>query len=326
MSEFLIDDFTDFKTRLEQNRDTLEQEIYAYQVSQNLVYKNWVQNTPRPRLEDGPLSRAFLPISFYKTQKISSLLSVEPSVVFESSGTTGQVTSKSPLYRPKFYRQNSLDIFERSIGSPVTDYRILALLPHYLKRQNSSLVHMVADWMAVSPQSGHAYYMHDTEALLETLKDRRPTLLIGVTYALIDLVPEVLEPLDHCIVIETGGMKGRSENWTKPQLHEYLEQGLGAQVYSEYGMTELMSQAYMKSGGRFYPPPQLRFYIREETDPLSLHRQGRGALCVMDLANMDTCSFIATDDLAYLYEDGSVEILGRLDEAEVRGCSQLYFG
>ncbi len=325
MSSFLVQDFAEFYSLLTRNPEKLLTDIQKFQSEKCKVYTKWLANSPYPSLDGVTLPFSFLPIRFYKNHLISSVPDVTPELIFESSGTSGQTPSRNPLFRPDFYKKNSIHIFNESFGRPVTDFRILALLPHYLERGNSSLVHMVQDWMNASPIPGHNFFMHDTDGLLKSLAEDIPTLLLGVTYALIDLVPHISTPLSNCTVIETGGMKGRAENWTKTELHNFLHKGLGCEIYSEYGMTELMSQAYMKRGERFFPPPQIRVMIREETDPLTLHGTGRGGLNIIDMANMDTLSFIATDDLAYVHEDGSFEILGRLDQSDVRGCSQMYF-
>ncbi len=318
-------EFAEFYQRLSTDKEELRAEVFAYQSEHNPVYRSWLEYSPLPTLDGRPYPYGFLPISFYKYHLVSSVSDEEPAVIFESSGTSGQTPSRNPLYRPDFYKENSIDIFNRSFGRDLSEYRILALLPNYLERGNSSLVHMVRDWMSISPDVGHDFFLHDFDRLVEVLHQDTPTLLIGVTYALIDLVGHLDKPLENTLIIETGGMKGRAQNWTKSELHAYLREGLGCDIYSEYGMTELMSQAYTRSQQVIVPPAQMSILVRDETDPLSLSSSGRGALNIIDLANQDTVSFIATDDLGYLHADGSFEILGRLDQSEVRGCSQMYF-
>ncbi len=325
MSPFLENDFQNFEKAVQSDWWSYAQRTFDYQSEQNMTYRSWLSHARLPYLDGEVYPFGFMPISFFKRHQISSVPEQTPVQVFTSSGTSGVEPSRNPLYRPDFYRQNTLDIFENYFDRPVRDYRILALLPSYLERDSSSLVHMVHDWMSESPVEGHSFYLHDKDALQTDLRQEVPTILIGVTYALIDLVESIDFDIPHCLVIETGGMKGRADERTKSELHSYLHEGLGAEIYSEYGMTELMSQAYMSRGDRFRPPAQMRVLVRDEDDPLSLHSSGRGALNIIDLANMDTASFIATDDLGVVYDDGSFEVLGRIDAAEVRGCSQMYF-
>ncbi len=325
MSSFLENDFRLFISEIENQEGDYAQKVFAFQSESNKTYRSWLNHTSRPKLNQDAFPYSFLPISFFKNQNISSVHDISPTETFTSSGTTSHTPSRHPLYRPDFYRQNSLYIFEKYFKKSIADFRILALLPSYLERKSSSLVHMVQDWMDFSPQLGHAFFLHDMDGLLATLRDEVPTLLIGVTYALLDLAQIIDFPLAHCLVIETGGMKNTGREWTKSELHQYLYEKLGTEVYSEYGMTELLSQSYMKRGERFQAPPQMKILIRDEDDPLTIRTSGRGAINIIDLANMDTISFIATDDLGLLYPDGSFEILGRIDAAEVRGCSQLYF-
>ncbi len=318
-------DFADFYNQLITDKEQLSADTFGFQSKHNAVYRSWLEHSPLPTLDGRPYPYGFLPIRFYKHHLVSSVPNENPEIIFESSGTSGQTPSRKPLYRTDFYKENSIDIFNRSFGLDLSKYRILALLPNYLERGNSSLVHMVQDWMSLSPDMEHGFYLRDYDRLVDMLHQDTPTLLIGVTYALIDLAPLIKEPLQDTLVIETGGMKGRAQNWIKSELHAYLREGLGCDIYSEYGMTELMSQAYTSGRQVFKPPAQMSILVRDETDPLSLSSSGRGALNIIDLANQDTVSFIATDDVGYVHDDGSFEILGRLDQSEARGCSQLYF-
>lgn len=321
----LYSDFVDFRNDVNLDFGATAQKVYRYQYDNCYVYRKWVEHSPAPKLDGQIYPYRFLPISFFKSQPITSLPEEKAPVIFRSSGTTDSIRSQLPLYRPEFYKQNTIEIFQKYFGKPISDFRILALLPGYLRRDDSSLVHMVREWMEVSPQAGHGFFLHQTEQLLEELNSSQPTLLIGVTFALIELAEKIKFPLKNTLVIETGGMKGKGEEWTKSELHEFLHTKLGSEIYSEYGMTELLSQGYMKRGEHFLPASTMRVLVRDENDPLNIRSTGRGAINIIDLADMDTVSFIATDDLGYVHEDGSFEILGRLDSSEIRGCSQMYF-
>ncbi len=299
---------------------------FRYQSENNPVYKQWMECAP-PLWLDGEKSMfGFLPISMYQTQRISSVPELQAVKEFRSSGTTSSLRSRLELYRPDWYHQNTEVAFAQMFDTSPGDFRILALLPGYLDSPHSSLVDMVRHWMQLNPGADHGFYPSIDSSLMEAIGSPQKTLMIGVSYALIDLVERIDEPLQHTVVIETGGMKGRRAEWTKEELHTYLQSGLGTEIYSEYGMTELTSQAYMKAGHRFYPPATLRILVRDETDPCRVFSSGRGAVNIVDLANADSCAFIATDDLAELYEDGSFRLLGRLSASDIRGCSQLYLG
>ncbi len=291
------------------------------------------------RLTDIP----FLPIEFFKTHDVrTDPPAWAPAETFRSSGTTqAQARSRHALREPDLYRENARRIFERSYG-PLTDYTFLALLPSYLEQGESSLVAMVADFARASGQTEPAFFLHDHAALLSALgraqmppsgagpaggKARR-VLLFGVSYALLDFAaayagrPELL----GLTVLETGGMKGRRREMIREELHAELQKAFGpAGIHSEYGMTELLSQAYSPGEGRFHCPPPLRLLLRDPADPFDLSEtRPDGAINVIDLANVDSCAFIATQDLARFHaEDGSFEVLGRLDNSDVRGCSQL---
>ncbi|MFK7806395.1 MAG: acyl transferase [Saprospiraceae bacterium] len=271
----------------------------------------------------------YLPISLFKTHEIKTGNWSSP-IIFTSSGTTGQVTSKHHLRNKKWYRQNSLRAFEQFYG-PVKDFCIFGLLPSYLERSGSSLVFMVQEFIKESkyPQSG--FFLNHQDALEEHLiicqKEKIPTLLIGVSFALLDFAESTSIDLRNCVVMETGGMKGRRKEMTRPELHKILCEAFQTKyIHSEYGMTELLSQSYSKGNGLFYPSQTKKILCREITDPFHIVSPGKtGVLNVIDLANLDTCSFIATDDLGRVYEDGSFEVLGRLDGSELRGCSLMVF-
>lgn len=281
----------------------------------------------------------FLPIEFFKTHDVrTDPAEWAPAETFRSSGTTqAQARSRHALRDPGLYRHNARRIFERSYG-PLTDYTFLALLPSYLEQGESSLVAMVADFVRASGQAEPAFFLHDHAALFAALqRARRPVpgeaqprrvMLFGVSYALLDFAAAYTgrPELRGLTVLETGGMKGRRREMIREELHAELQQAFGpAGIHSEYGMTELLSQAYSLGEGRFYCPPPLRLLLRDPADPFDLSEtRPDGAINVIDLANIDSCAFLATQDLARFHtQDGSFEVLGRLDNSDVRGCSQL---
>jgi hypothetical protein len=268
----------------------------------------------------------FLPIHFFKTDAIYTG-SECPNFHFESSGTTQDILSKHFVKDLKVYEQSFMQCFEQFYGSP-KDYCILGLLPNYLERQHSSLVYMTDQLIKVSANTKSGFYLYDFENLNYSLaaleKEQQKTLLIGVSYALMDFVDAYPQALNHTIVMETGGMKGRKQELTKPALHAYLADGFGVQnIHSEYGMTELLSQAYSKGGGIYLCPPWMKVIVADESDPMALNETGRGVLHFIDLANFNSCAFIATEDIGMVYPDGSFEVLGRLDQSARRGCSLL---
>lgn len=272
----------------------------------------------------------FLPIRFFKSHKITTG-EFEPELVFASSGTTGNTTSRHFVYRSRVYRESFLAGFNQFYGNS-SRYCILGLLPSYLERGDSSLVFMVDELIRRSdhPQSG--FYLNETRQLADLLVQlesmRQPTLLIGVTFALLDFADAHPMRLDSTIVMETGGMKGRRRELTREEVHAVLKARWQLpRIHSEYGMTELLSQAYAKEEGRFHCPPWMRVLRRDEDDPLSVHEDGEGlsgAINVIDLANLYSCSFIATEDLGRWHADGGFEVLGRMDNSDIRGCSMLY--
>jgi hypothetical protein len=268
----------------------------------------------------------FLPIHFYKTFAIYSGTEC-PKFYFESSGTTQDIVSKHFVKDLMVYEQSFMQCFEQFYGAP-KDYCILGLLPNYLERQHSSLVYMTDHLIQVSTNSRSGFYLYDFEKLNHTLadleKEQQKTLLIGVSYALMDFVDAYPQAFKHTIVMETGGMKGRKQELTKPALHAYLADGFGVQaIHSEYGMTELLSQAYSKGEGIYACPPWMKVLVADESDPTALSTTGRGVLHIIDLANFNSCAFIATEDIGMVHPDGSFEVLGRLDQSARRGCSLL---
>ncbi|MEN9686057.1 MAG: hypothetical protein RLZZ28_1843 [Bacteroidota bacterium] len=267
-----------------------------------------------------------LPISFFKSGEIY-VGDERPSLVFESSGTTGAATSKHFVREPEIYRKSFLSTFRQFYGN-IDEWCILGLLPSYLERKQSSLVMMVDELIHLSkhPQSG--FYLHNHDQLSKTLqeleKQEQKTLLIGVTFGLLDFAERYPQQLKNTVVMETGGMKGRRKELTRVEMHGLLMEGLGtASIHGEYGMTELLSQAYATQNGRYYCPPWMKITVRDEEDPLAIRETGRGILQVTDLANIYSCPFIATEDIGMVYADGSFEVWGRVDNSDLRGCSLM---
>jgi len=304
-------------------------DVFYYQYQHNTVYRQWCQQLGinDPEKIQNVAAIPYLPISFFKTHQLL-VDGAAASVVFESSGTTGSVNSKHYVADATLYTKSYLQGFEAVYGD-VRNYCVLGLLPSYLERKGSSLVTMVDDFIRRSghPQSGFYLYDHQSlAAVLQTLvANATPTLLIGVTFALLDFAATHPMPLgEHVIVMETGGMKGRRKELTLEQVHSTLQQAFQLQtIHSEYGMTELLSQAYAQSNGRLFCSSTMQVGVRAEDDPLQLYATGRGVLNIIDLANVYSCSFIATDDIAEVFPDGSFRIFGRLDTSDVRGCSLM---
>jgi phenylacetate-coenzyme A ligase PaaK-like adenylate-forming protein len=309
-------------------------ELFRFQYRNNEVYKKYCDTLHvKPENVKALTQIPFLPIEFFKTHTITTT-SFEPAVIFESSGTTQTINSKHLVKDIRIYEESFTKGFTLFYGD-AKDWCIIALLPSYLERNNSSLV-MMADKLI--QQSGHpesGFYLHGKQKLQEVLplleKQNQKTLLIGVTFALLDLAEEFPMPLTITVIMETGGMKGRREEMTRAQVHEILCKAFQKDViHSEYGMTELLSQAYSKGNGIFNTPPWMKVLIREEDDPFAIHDFNEnkvitGAINVIDLANIYSCSFIATEDAGKLYADGSFEVMGRLDNTDVRGCSLMAF-
>ncbi len=318
----------------DENFEALALDVFRFQYAENSFYREYCDTLGRnivsiDRLEQIP----FLPIQFFKSKEIKTGNFI-PAVVFESSGTTGSVNSKHYLKDTAMYEESFQKAFRVFYGEPKGKC-ILGLLPSYLERQHSSLVWMVKELIEQSGHPKSGFYLYNHETLHETLKQNenagQPTLLIGVTYALLDFFEQYPMQLNHTIVMETGGMKGRKAELTRSAVHKELMQGTGLTfIHSEYGMTELLSQAYSKKDGIFKCPPWMRILLRAEDDPFDIllaentgNQFASGVINVIDLANIYSCSFIATDDMGRLYKDGSFEVLGRLDNSDIRGCSLM---
>lgn len=300
---------------------------YRFQLEQNPVYRRFCTLLKVERsLPDSILKVPFLPIGFFKTHAVITT-EFQPELIFESSGTTQQTPSRHYIKDSSLYEQSFITGFFRQYGHP-ENYCILGLLPSYLERENSSLVYMVQKLMELSGHPDNGFYLHDFKELksvLEQLRRRRQkVLLIGVTFALLDFADQCSMQCSDTIVMETGGMKGRRKEMIREEVHERLKKGLGVhQIHSEYGMTELLSQAYSAGEGVYVCPPWMKVLVRDEDDPLRLQVTGRGALNIVDLVNRYSCSFLATDDVGEVFPDGSFKVLGRLDNSELRGCSLL---
>ena len=267
----------------------------------------------------------YLPIAFFKTHRVVSG-EFNPEVIFTSSGTTGMQTSRHEVRALDVYRRSFQRGFELQYGSP-SDYVIYALLPSYLEREGSSLILMAEELIAqAQPGSGFFLKHHEElrDALLRSEAEGKKNLVLGVTFALLDFAEAMPTELPHTIFMETGGMKGRRKEMIREEVHRVLKEAFQvAHVHSEYGMTELLSQAYSQGEGVFCCPPWMAVTVRDVQDPLSNYTTGKGGLNIMDLANIDSCAFIATQDLGVVHGDGRFEVTGRYDFADVRGCNLM---
>lgn len=310
------------------NFESLAMEVFQFQATFNPLYREYLNLLKKKPSDIHSWNEIpFLPIQFFKNHIIQTgqWSSVR---TFSSSGTTGQITSQHLLREEDWYYHTARRCFEAQYG-PIEQYCVLGLLPAYLERQNSSLVFMVDYFIRQSQYPGSGFFLYDQEALVGKIdfckSQNIPVLLIGVSFALWDLAEAYQIDYDQLIVMETGGMKGRRKEVTRAELHRIYQSSFGNRpIHSEYGMTELLSQAYAPKEGRFIPGPTMRVQGREITDPLSEPVFGRtAALNIIDLANLDTISFIATDDLGKVSADFSFEVLGRMDNSDLRGCNLL---
>lgn len=317
-----------FNISKQEQFETLALKVFKHQFENNQVYRSYCDLLLRhpsdiKKTEDIP----FLPIQFFKTHEVITG-EKEPDIIFSSSGTTGSTTSKHYVHDLKLYEQSFTKAFELQYGQP-TDYVILGLLPSYLERTGSSLIYMVNHFIKHSPHPESNFYLNNLDELYKTLQSLesqgKKTLLIGVSFALLDFVEQYQLRLNHTIVMETGGMKGRRTELVRAELHEQLCQGFGVDcIHSEYGMTELLSQAYSKENGVFECPPWMKIVIRDTEDPLSILPPNKnGGINIIDLANLNSCAFIATQDLGKLHDIGSFEVIGRFDHSDVRGCNLM---
>lgn len=303
-------------------------DIFQLQYQTIAVYQRFVDAlNVKPEQVKHYLQIPFLPISFFKTHAIIEDEAFA-DVVFTSSGTTGTVNSKHFVQDVYIYEQSYRNAFARFYGD-IESTCVLALLPNYLERGGSSLIYMVEDLIKLSKNTNSGFFLNEHAQLKETLvqlqQSKTKTILIGVTYALLDFVEHFTINFPELVVMETGGMKGRRKEMVREELHQQLTQGFGvAKIHSEYGMTELLSQAYSYGDGIFTCPPWVKIIARDPNDPLTLLDAGKsGGLNIIDLANVNSCSFIATQDLGKTYSDGSFEVLGRFDNTDIRGCNLM---
>jgi phenylacetate-coenzyme A ligase PaaK-like adenylate-forming protein len=318
-----------FDINNQESFQALTLEVFKYQSEKNPVYNDFIKKLDKnpgtiSALSDIP----FLPINFFKNHKI--ITGNFPAVkIFESSGTSGTSASKHYIVDTEVYEKSLLKTFALFYGSPA-EYFIAALLPSYLERENSSLVYMVDKLIIRSSCTLSGFFNNNIEELISRIdkarSQNRKILLIGVSFALLDLVEKYCPDLSDVIIMETGGMKGRRKEVTREELHLILKKGLNVKsIHSEYGMTELLSQAYSKQNGIFYSPPWMKIFIRDPQDPLSIISEPgiTGGINIIDLANLHSCSFVSTDDLGKLHEDGGFEVLGRFENSDIRGCNLL---
>ena len=309
-------------------------ELFNYQYENNRVYRQYcdLRKTDADKIAFTH-QIPFLPISFFKTHEIKTG-DFEPEAIFESSGTTQSGNSRHFVKQLDVYRKSFMLCFEKFYGA-ANNKCILGLLPSYLERENSSLLMMVDELIKASNNEFSGFYLYDHERLHRTIMHnellKKTTLLIGVTWALLDFAEQFPMQLRNTIVMETGGMKGRRREMTRQEVHTILQKQLGSTlVHSEYGMTELLSQAYSKGDGIFHGPPWMKILLRNEDDPLHVFETRgenskpiNGVINIIDLANIYGCGFIATDDAGRLHSNGSFEVLGRVDNSDVRGCSLM---
>lgn len=312
------DNFTDFSLKL-----------FRYQAVNNAVYRKYLQYlqvdpVAVTKIEDIP----FLPISFFKTQQILTPQETRSATFFESSGTTGQQRSRHYVADMHLYHQVSQTMFERTYGK-LSDFHIFALLPSYLEREHASLVAMVDYFIRQSQSEYSGFYLKNYQELIQNIRQAAGTgkvLLMGVSFALLDLAEQYQPDLQGVIVMETGGMKGRRKEITREELHAILSEKLNVDsIHSEYGMTELLSQAYARHSGIFKAPPWMKVLIRDINDPFSLDTRSRaGGINVIDLANIYSCAFIETQDLGRTNKiEETFEVLGRYDNSDIRGCNLM---
>jgi phenylacetate-coenzyme A ligase PaaK-like adenylate-forming protein len=302
--------------------------VFKHQFKNNKVYRSfcdllYIHPSNITTIEEIP----FLPIQFFKSRKVLSSLD-EVQEIFTSSGTTGSVTSKHLVTDINLYKESYLKGFAHFYGN-IEEYTVLALLPNYLEREGSSLVFMVDDLIRKSKNLESGFYLDNIQELAKKLieldKNGQKILLIGVSFALLDLIEMQQFNLNNTIIMETGGMKGRRKELVREELHATLQNGFGvSKIHSEYGMTELLSQGYSKGDGVFASPPWMKIRTRDTEDALTINAPGKnGGVNIIDLANYNSCSFIATQDLGKVHENETFEIIGRFDNSDIRGCNLL---
>jgi len=300
--------------------------LFKFQLENNAIYRDFVNRVRREQataLEEIP----FLPISFFKTHDIRTGTWI-PEVTFTSSGTTGRATSRHQVKSSVGYLEHAERIFRHFFG-PLENYHVMALLPSYLEREGSSLVAMADYFIRKSKSVYSGFYLNHNDTLAAKLQELKRSdkkvVLLGVTFALLDMAETYALDLSHCLIMETGGMKGKRPERTRDEVHRFICSRFNVpSVLSEYGMTELLSQAYSFGRGRFHTPPAMKVLIRDISDPFDREPVGQtGAINIIDLANIYSCAFIETQDLGKIHQDGSFEVLGRMDNSDIRGCNLL---
>lgn len=316
----------DIKNHSEFKKQCLD--IYNFQYENNMVYQNYCNMICEDPTDVNEINKIpFLPISFFKTKKILSTDNFEK--VFYSSGTTTNSRSKHFISSLKLYQKSFINNFKLNY-SDITQYTILALLPNYYDNKDSSLIYMIEKLIKLSKSKESGFFLDDYINLSKKLieldaKKERKTILIGVPYALLDMIDFNQFQLNNTIIMETGGMKGRRKEMVRTELHEKLKRGFGvSKIHSEYGMTELLSQAYSKGDGIFKTPSWMKVIIRDINDAQNVDfNKKSGAINIIDLANYNSCSFIATDDMGKYINDNEFELIGRVDNSDIRGCNLL---
>ncbi|ULC60052.1 acyl transferase [Flaviramulus sp. BrNp1-15] len=319
---------TIFNIKTEAEFENLALQVFKFQFENNNVYRSFCDLLYKHPSDVKTIKEIpFLPIQFFKSHEIlSSKESIKTT--FTSSGTTGSLTSKHFVTDLNIYNKSFTKGFEQFYGK-IEDYVILGLLPSYLEREGSSLIYMVDSMIKTSKHIESGFYLNNISELSETLikldSEGKKILLIGVSFALLDLVETYKFNLKNTIVMETGGMKGRRKELIRAELHQKLKAGFGVdKIHSEYGMTELLSQAYSKGNGAFNCPPWMKILTRDTEDALTIQKHGKaGGINIIDLANINSCAFIATQDLGRVYNDNSFEIIGRFDNSDIRGCNLM---
>ena len=329
-----MQDFKSFSERVAnltpRDFENLALDLFFFQYENNPVYHQYVDAR---KIDTGSIDRLdkipFLPIRFFKDRVVICGSQSDFSGFYSSSGTTGMITSRHYIWSEPWYLNYAERIFE-SIYGALTDYHVLALLPAYLERPGSSLVSMAKHFIEKSQSPHSGFYLYNQLELLEKLrflaKDHRKVLLLGVTFALLDLAESGSDfsTMENLIIMETGGMKGRRKEMIREEVHDRLKAFFKVKaIHSEYGMTELMSQAYSKGEGKYMLPASMRVMLRDVNDPLAWSLRSQGGINIIDLANFHSCAFIETQDLGRIDSDGMIEILGRFDHSEIRGCNLL---
>ena len=317
-SIFRITNDSDFKN--------LALEIFEYQYNNNVVYQCFSKNLNKTPKNVSQLSELpFLPIEFFKNHVVVSG-NKKAQKIFESSGTTSNLTSRHHVIDLELYTESFVKTFRMFYGDP-SEYMIAVLLPSYIERENSSLVYMVDTLIKMGDNQLSGFYRITDDTFLNNIASAaadKKRLLIGVSFALLDLAEMKPLNLSGSIVMETGGMKGRRKEITRHELHKILTKTFNVSIiHSEYGMTELLSQAYSKGNGIFYPPPWMKIILRDLYDPLTIFTEAgqTGGINIIDFANINSCSFIATGDVGKLLPDGGFEVSGRFDNSDIRGCN-----